>query len=101
MDPDKTLEEMRRAHGVSRTFAARLLPLVLRAADSSPEKRARLLGIVERSLAAEAERKAAMASGVRDPGNRELEAIADLLHDWRPPVWLRVWEQQLRRREEP
>ncbi|HED67121.1 MAG TPA: hypothetical protein ENJ09_16390 [Planctomycetes bacterium] len=98
MDIDKTLETLRTHHGVSRSFAARLRPLVERAAACLPEKRQRLLAIVDRSFQAEARRrKRARSSGEPAP---ELTAVADILHDWKPPIWLSIWERRLRSREQ-
>ena len=102
MDPAQRIADLCRRYGVSSDFGNRLTPLVARACESPPEKRRRLLDVVERSFAEEARRQKGRPS-VRDlpPEDRKMiSTVASVLHGWNPPTWLRLWEECRRRKGE-
>jgi len=92
LDPDRILDELCRRHGVSRTFGERLRPLLDRARESNADARQRILALVERSFAQEAERVRTEArSEARVVERKMLSSVAAILHDWEPPDWLDKW----------
>ena len=98
MNARRIIAELCKRFGVSQEFGRRLLPLVERATRSNPEKRQRILEMIERSFAEEARRKAAQGPANLAPEERRvLCTVARVLHDWNPPRWLHYWEEHTRR----
>ena len=85
MDPHRLLSRLAGRHGVPPHLALRLEPMVARALEAREPVRSRLLGLVERTLVREAQRQRERELEQRDREERALEAIAKLLHKWRPP----------------
>ncbi len=101
MDPSRIIADLCQRFGVSQDFGRRLKPLVERAARSEPEKRRRMLELVERSFAEEARRadEQRVAELTLAPEERRvLTTIARALHHWQPPRWLDDWEDHARGR---
>jgi hypothetical protein len=95
MDVQQTIDRLCRNYGVARSFGERVRPLIERASACEPEKRARLLGLVERSFAEEAlraEKKRAQKLTKREFS--ALKAVADTLHAWDPPSWFEDWSSR-------
>ena len=90
-DPAKKIDELCRKHGVPKEFGARLRPLLERAHDASPEKRQRLVELVERSFEEEGRRvRRLLAPADLAPEDFALiKTLAAVLHAWHPPMWLR------------
>lgn len=98
MEPSTYLARMARRQGVPFRYARRLRPLVDRALGVPEPVRSRLLQLVERTLAREAERLRERHEEQVENDDRALHAIARLLHRWSPPAgfgagWL-AGEQQ-------
>ena len=81
-------------YGVKQSFGSRLRPLVERALECDEEKRARLLGLVERSFAEEASRKSQIAESLplTEAELEVLSTVGRILHDWMPPQWVDQWQ---------
>lgn len=86
MDPHQLLTRMCERHGLPRSGAKRLLPLIERALVSPHQVRDRILTLVDQSLA----RQAASSAEARpervfhDLDDETLRSVAKLLHDWAP-----------------
>ncbi len=98
MDVPQTLFDLCLTYRVSSAFGDRLRPLLERAAQSPPEKQQRLLELVERSFAEESVRtkRTPWKRGLTALERKSLLTVAQTLHDWKSPTWLKVWESQLR-----
>ncbi len=98
MNVDQTLDQLCATYGVSASFGERLRPLLQRASTSPPEKRERLIGLVERSFAEEARRVAPspkrIANQLSDAERTVLRTVADILHAWDPPARFKNWKPQ-------
>ena len=99
MEPQKKINELCRKHGVSPAFGNRLRPLLEKAVVSPPEKRQRLIELVERSFEEEGRRvRRLLAPADLPPEEFDLiKTVAGALHSWDPPLWLRLWEEAQRR----
>ena len=98
MEARRIIAELCKRFGVSHEFGRRLLPLVERASRSEPDKRRRILEMIERSFAEEARRIAFQGPATLPPEElRVLSTVARVLHDWNPPRWLHYWEEHTRR----
>ena len=94
MDPDQIIYDLCERYGVSPDFGHRLRPLITRAQKSSPEARQRIMDMVERSFAQEATRQEALPLDELPDGDRRiLVTVAGILHSWRPPTWLKFWNE--------
>jgi hypothetical protein len=99
MDTERTIADLCRRYGVPLEFGERMKPLLERAREKKPRVRLRLFRMVKESFEEEARRIRATRSP-RDMHPEDwnvIKAVAAVLHEWRPPVWLRVWEQTQRR----
>ena len=85
MTARKKLDQLCRRHGLPRSEAASLLPLVERALSaSSPELRQSLLRVVENSLARRASERARKLELEHSKDYEFLKAVAQVLHTWEP-----------------
>ena len=93
MESRKIILELCARFGVPEDFGMRLSPLIKRACQSEPEARRRIMDMVERSFIEEAGRirKQRPLSSLPESERRLLAMVAGILHNWRPPVWLRMW----------
>jgi hypothetical protein len=99
MEAARLIEVLCLRYGIGRDFGDRLVPLAEIALSAPPEKRERLLEVLERSFAEE-ERRRTAALRPRDlppPDFAVVRAVATALHAWNPPLWLRLWEESRRR----
>jgi hypothetical protein len=97
LEPGQIIADLCQRFGVSNEFGERLRPLVERAVRSEPDKRRRILDLIERSFDQEARRarlQTAQILSVED--KRVLTTVARVLHPWNPPRWLHYWEQHTR-----
>jgi len=91
MDPDAFIADLCQRFRVSPDFGRRLLPLVKRARDCEPGLSQRLLDMVERSFAEESKRTLhGRPAAVGEEDWKTLTTVARVLHDWSPPLWLRL-----------
>ena len=92
MTPERIIRRLSRRYGVSEDFGRRLRPLLLRALESPPDARRRILELVERSYVHQAQLDLEEASArlPRDEA-QALRAVARILHGWIPPEWLEDW----------
>ena len=91
MDPDAFIDDLCRRFRVSPDFGRRLLPLVKRANECEPGLSARLLAMVERSFEEESRRTLdGRPHGLDESDWKSLTTVARVLHDWDPPLWLRL-----------
>lgn len=92
MSPHEIIERLSKRYGVPQEFGRRMLPLLERAQVVEPAARKRILDLVERSYAHEAEiqaREKAKGKLRLAPNERKLvTALAESLHDWDIPSWL-------------
>ncbi len=94
MTPERIIQRFSRRYGVSEDFGRRLRPLILRALESPPAARRRILELVERSYVEQAhlDREEAAAALPRDEA-KALLVVARILHGWSPPEWLERWTE--------
>lgn len=96
MTPERIIQRFSRRYGVSEDFGRRMRPLIVRALESPPPTRRRILELVERSyvhqvqIDLEEAAATAAASLPRDEA-RALQVVARILHGWSPPKWLDGW----------
>ncbi len=92
MSPQDIIKRLSKSYGVPQDFGRRMLPLLERAQVVDPAARKRILDLVERSYAHEAEIQAqekAEEGLILDPREHGLvAALAESLHDWKIPRWL-------------
>ena len=92
MTAQDILDRFADRYSVSPQYGKRFLPLVGRSLSASPEIRARILSLIERSFRREEERlqlrRQALVSG---PEWKMVRAVAGILHAWEPPEWLMSW----------
>ena len=102
MDTERTIADLCRRYGVPREFGERMCPLLERARGKRPRVRLRLLRMVKESFEEEARRIQNQMSPRDLPPNEwdVVKTVAAVLHGWKPPIWLRVWEETQRRRLE-
>ena len=92
MNVDDIILDLCRRFGVSKEFGRRLRPLVSRAQKSPSDARKRIMALVERSFAQEANRTQAESACPLPPADRKLlGVVAGILHRWQPPKWLKYW----------
>ena len=77
-----------------------MLPLLERARVSAPKARHRLLLTIKESLEQEARRMRTNVSPHDLPADdwKVVKTVANVLHAWEPPIWLKLWEESRRRR---
>jgi len=85
--PQDIIRRLSARFGVPVSFGQRMLPLLERATALEGDPRKRILDLVERSYAHEAELRRS-----REPPSPEeqrvLSTVAGILHGWEPPGWL-------------
>ncbi len=94
MDPLQVIDGYCQRYGVSREFGLRLRPLIERALKSPPEAKKRILDMVERSFLQEASRPDARKDTMKhlpEADRKILSTVANILHNWEPPKWLKYW----------
>jgi len=97
MNPHRFIEQLCRRYGVSPDFGKRLRPLVERAQNADPEKKARILDLVTRSFEQEARRRkertipTPKVPRLTEEELKVLRTVATILHNWSPPGWLEQW----------
>lgn len=85
MTPRKKLDQLCRRHGLPRSEAASLLPLVERALSAqSQELEQSLMRVVENSLARRAQERARKLDLEHSKDYEFLKAVALVLHSWEP-----------------
>ena len=85
MTPRKKLDQLCRRHGLPRSEAASLLPLVERALSaSSTDLKQSLMRVVENSLARRAQERARKLELEHSKDYESLKAVAQVLHTWEP-----------------
>jgi len=94
MEDHTQLELLCQRYGVPLSFGERLLPLLQRAQEATPDIRERILQLVETSFEQEAQRLALLQLARRPAQDENLCTLAALLHEWAPPRWILDWDRR-------